>query len=441
MAKVALNNLSKIELVSEVGGEKVNKSFCCQICGYLMKSPLQTYRGNVACSECYNEAKKRNADGKCPIDAEAITPKQIFKDKAKEKEILNLRCFCLNKLHGCTWSGTIRELQNHICEHASIQCSLCKETFLKQDERMHQQKCVALIKIGECYYKDDGCDYKATTLEDMSEHMTEKSAIHLIYRSNQKRFAAIEYQYQEVENDNITLKATVDGLEKKLKDSEESNKQQISQLTQALSELSKKIRGNQENKANKGSDGGANKKIEGRLEEVANATVTNTGDISDLDMRVQLHENTTFNGHLLWKINNIQKRRNEAITGKVTALHSAPCFTHQYGYKFCLRVYLNGDGMGKGSHLSLFLVIMKSEYDNVLQWPFKKTVKFTLVNQQNRDKDVVERMVPNRDSSSFQKPRKEMNVASGCPLFFEIDRLDGEGFLKEDSLFIDVRIE
>ena len=36
----------------------------------------------------------------------------------------------------------------------------------------------------------------------------------------------------------------------------------------------------------------------------------------------------------------------------------------------CIRAYLNGDGIGENTHLSLFFVIMKGEYDPLLVWPF-----------------------------------------------------------------------
>ncbi|KAI8498492.1 Tnfaip3p [Branchiostoma belcheri] len=36
----------------------------------------------------------------------------------------------------------------------------------------------------------------------------------------------------------------------------------------------------------------------------------------------------------------------------------------------CVRIYLNGDGMGKGSHISLFFVLMKGHFDRLLRWPF-----------------------------------------------------------------------
>jgi hypothetical protein len=40
-----------------------------------------------------------------------------------------------------------------------------------------------------------------------------------------------------------------------------------------------------------------------------------------------------------------------------------------------MRLYLNGDGVGKGTHISLFFVIMKGEYDLLLSWPFKHKVR------------------------------------------------------------------
>lgn len=40
----------------------------------------------------------------------------------------------------------------------------------------------------------------------------------------------------------------------------------------------------------------------------------------------------------------------------------------------CLRIYLNGDGTGRGSHLSLFFVVMRGLSDALLKWPFNQKV-------------------------------------------------------------------
>ena len=174
------------------------------------------------------------------------------------------------------------------------------------------------------------------------------------------------------------------------------------------------------------------------ISRILHTTDENSRDIGEVDLRVQLLENTRYKGHLMWKIDDFRVRRQETLTGEVTSLHSAPCLTADYGYRFCLRIYLNGDGIGEGTHLSLFLVIMKSDYDNTLEWPFQKKISITLVNQQNRKRDLVQEIVPNEDSECFHKPKKDYNVATGLPYFAPIDKLESDGFLKDDCIFIDV---
>lgn len=49
-------------------------------------------------------------------------------------------------------------------------------------------------------------------------------------------------------------------------------------------------------------------------------------------------------------------------------------YSSKYGYKMCLRLYLNGDGTGRGTHLSLFFVVMRGKCDALLKWPFSQKV-------------------------------------------------------------------
>ena len=102
--------------------------------------------------------------------------------------------------------------------------------------------------------------------------------------------------------------------------------------------------------------------------------------MTDLDLKAQLQENKTINGEFIWKIDKIDFRMAQAKSGKITVLHSAPCYTKQCEYKYCLRLYLQGDGMGRSTHVSLFFVVMKSEYDQLLTWPMQKRITFELIN-------------------------------------------------------------
>ena len=161
---------------------------------------------------------------------------------------------------------------------------------------------------------------------------------------------------------------------------------------------------------------------------------------NDMALMVQTLQATSYNGIFIWKVPEIQRRRNEAVTGKTTSLYSAPFYTSRHGYKLCLRLYMDGDGDGKGTHLSFFLTIMKGEFDALLQWPFKQTVTLTLLDQ-DKTKNIVQSFRPEPTSSSFQRPQSEMNVASGCPLFAPLTVLNNSSYVKQDTMFLECQID
>ncbi|XP_072016539.1 TNF receptor-associated factor 3-like [Amphiura filiformis] len=170
-------------------------------------------------------------------------------------------------------------------------------------------------------------------------------------------------------------------------------------------------------------------------------TVKNVA-LAEQELRIQTLESSAFNGILIWKITEYARRRREAVSGKTTSFYSHPFYTSYHGYKMRARIYLNGDGMGKGTHLSLFFVIMKGQYDNILHWPFRQKVTFMMVDQGNRE-HVVDAFRPDPTSSSFKKPTSEMNIASGCPLFVNLNQLQSDQYtyIKDDCLFVKVIVD
>ena len=163
--------------------------------------------------------------------------------------------------------------------------------------------------------------------------------------------------------------------------------------------------------------------------------------MADLDLKVQFQENKTINGEFIWKIDKIDFRMAQAKSGKITVLHSVPCYTKQYEYKYCLRLYLQGDGMGRSTHVSLFFVVMKSEYDQLLTWPMQKRITFELINHVNEAENVIESFVSNPRSSSFQRPRSNMNVASGCPMFISLEKFSSGGFIADNCAYIKATVQ
>ena len=163
--------------------------------------------------------------------------------------------------------------------------------------------------------------------------------------------------------------------------------------------------------------------------------------VDELRLRQDILDVRTTNGSFVWKIPDIRRRYREAIDRRTVSIYSPPYFTSPQGYRICTRVYLNGDGIGKGTHISVFFVLMKSEHDNLLQWPFKQSVRFTLINQNNPSASITEAFAPDLNSPSFQQPENEMNIASGFPKFSKQSVLQDENFTKGNTIYIKAQVD
>lgn len=83
---------------------------------------------------------------------------------------------------------------------------------------------------------------------------------------------------------------------------------------------------------------------------------------------------------------------------------------------------------------------MRGNYDALLTWPFRQKVTFKLIDQ-NGDQHIVDSFRPDPNSSSFQRPRSNMNIASGCPLFVPKSALQRGGYIRDDTVFIKITVD
>ena len=431
--------------------EDVNDALLCPFCKLLMRNPVQTFRGELACEYCYVQAQTKDT-GKCPIDGEPIQPNQVFQDKYKTREILQLRCFCSNKNSGCKWQGVLSLVKDHEwgCKYKTVNCYMCKKDKIQlSDVNSHLDVCSVLLTKGRCIYPGCGV-YNIKSAADLHHHLATDLIAHSILNTSEisnirervittqlklaqktEREQRLEMQVNNLQQQIITINDVMLPLQTKYENI-------ISELQQTVAGLEKRLLSSSENSLMTNNFTHETKK-DAKDNMSISINLLNQ-NISDLNLRQELHENTFYNGRLVWKIDDIVKRLDNAVTGKITALHSAPVFTDVYGYKFCGRLYLNGDGVGKCTHVSIFFVLMKSEYDNLLIWPFYKKITMRLINQVEGEEDMIESFTSNINSSSFIQPKKHMNIASGCPLFISKDRFFNEGFIKDDTVFIDLSV-
>ena len=145
-------------------------------------------------------------------------------------------------------------------------------------------------------------------------------------------------------------------------------------------------------------------------------------------------------GTLLWKIPDISRKRIEAIEKRITSICSPPFYTGRNGYKMCIKAYLNGDGKGYNTHVSLYFIIMEGENDAVLKWPFDYKVSLILVDQNHR-RHIVQTFRPTTENNNSQRPLSNITVAFSWPQFAKLSVLDDDAYVKDDVLFLKCVVE
>ncbi len=106
-------------------------------------------------------------------------------------------------------------------------------------------------------------------------------------------------------------------------------------------------------------------------------------------------------------------------------------------------LYLHGDGNGPRTHISLCFVLIHSEYYPILKFPFNYKVTFCMYDQTPTQRHIIDSFRPDIRSNSFQRPRSEMNIASGIPKFVPLAMIEQEGnpYVRDDTMFIKVMVD
>ena len=74
-----------------------------------------------------------------------------------------------------------------------------------------------------------------------------------------------------------------------------------------------------------------------KQEEMSRAVEKLMSSSVDQELRIQLLEQATHNGVLVWKIDEVTRRMDEAVKGVTVSLFSAPFYSDPRGYKMCAR--------------------------------------------------------------------------------------------------------
>ena len=130
-----------------------------------------------------------------------------------------------------------------------------------------------------------------------------------------------------------------------------------------------------------------------------------------------------------------------AFDKMATDWHSRPFYTGMEGYKMCLEVFANGNGAGKGTHVSVFTCLMCGEFDSHLMWPLRGAITIQLVNQLE-DKEHHTETIRYRDTTPDNAARVtdgERSCGWGFRAFLPHSKLglsvaNNRQYLKDDCL-------
>ena len=331
----------------------------------------------------------------------------IYEDRniAKLMDSLSVKC----KETPCQWKGMLAQYDTH-------QCPQTKTVNVNPGECSHQapSKNVNVPSETETMEGIEHSSDKASNLRSalsINELMTE---LHNLIKANSENSVKIEIANQKIEVFEGVSAIVISTGEKILKHCEEVNTICVRQAKE-IDDLKATL-----------------------------ATVRNESRL----MRHELdHRVISMDGTITWPLTEVTEKRQLAVNGTVNYWVSPPFQTSSSGYRMQLKIYLNGDGSGKHKYISLFFIILKSAFDNILSWPFQQKVKFMALDQSGRGKHIVDAFRPDLSSSSFQKPIAEANIATGCPLFMPLSVLEGNGghdsgiYVKDDTMFIKATVD
>ena len=164
--------------------------------------------------------------------------------------------------------------------------------------------------------------------------------------------------------------------------------------------------------------------------------------LSDKLKQVSDQVNSTL---FTWRIQNFDQSLQAAKEGSKEQLNSEPFYTSPHKYKMKIQLYPNGNRAAKNTHLSVFLIIMKGEYDAILPWPFLPQVTFTLIDQQedtSQRENVVMSFKANPSlMESFVRPVGNQNLGRGYGNFVSHEKLQTRRYIVDNTIFLKAKIE
>ena len=163
-------------------------------------------------------------------------------------------------------------------------------------------------------------------------------------------------------------------------------------------------------------------------------------------LKINMFSAATHNGEFVFVIDNVVNRINRAENNEVLCVHSPDFYTSHSGFRMRLHFYFKGDGDGRGTHASVYLVLLPGDYDAVQKWPFTQKITFYWLNQNHPNDEqahhIEKSIMPKGNEAYLARPADDRhNNGAGISQFAPIDTFYDEAFVKDDTMFIKAKVD
>ncbi|CAF3315457.1 unnamed protein product [Rotaria sp. Silwood2] len=419
--------------------------YICPICTLILRDPVQLSKcGHRQCQSCFDVQHEITI--KCRQCQSETSRTEILLDRGFKNDMKLIHIDC----SFCEWTGILNNYQKHLDEnHSNLKCEYCGKEF-NSVNKCNEHKISECEKlIVDCILKDFGCNEQIIRVKIKDHYLTEKHQ-HAIMKL--VRQILLQLSGRQVYNNlsQITTAGACNLVTAEL--------QEIYEMLHILSGGIETLNNDQQRLSNESLQ--IQVTIPTLTEELSKVKLSNeesnaflegvkynqdilNQDLASIQEKMNDFQYVSYDGTLLWKITNFQEKMIDAQSERQTSIYSPPFYSSPNGYKMRARLYLNGDGNARRTHMSLFFVLMRSFNDPMLKFPFNYKVTFCLYDQTSAQRHIIDSFRPDIRSSSFQRPRSDMNIASGIPKFFPLEIIQQEGnpYVRDDTMFIKVMVD
>ena len=391
--------------------EQPPPEYVCPVDFAVLTEPYQTQCcGNHLSQESYERLRGKP----CPMCRERSLSAML--DKHIKRKVMSLKLRCSHKAEGCGWVGELGNLRKHLsanslegeCLHVVVDCPhSCGKRLKRDGVKQHALECISellkkqIVELRATVQRQgeqiDQCRHQINQQEAQIRQHVEQIKIQGDLIKVQGEL--INQQGEQINQDRHLLK---------------QQGEQVKQDRDVIKQLEDQIKRQ-----------GEQLRLQGEQDR---RLIKQQGDQIHMLMKLKL----VCPVDLVMDDFKKCKKSNDAW-------YTPPFYSHLGGYKMCLKVYANGRGSGKGSHISVSVLLMRGEFDSSLKWPFcgdvtiqlKKTVpphfqKIVLLNHDTPN-DVCSKPVKERNDDGW-----------GYTEYISHRDLSSGGYLKNNQLVFHV---